>query len=491
MPADSNPIIFMTISSSLREVRACLSHDRTVKVWNLPPSLSTNMNTHLAVLLRKKLFRSHTAFIVFYAFVRVHSSLVPLALLASSLFFCVGFGSCKTTDNAGTVKAVESILNDVRAQTASIQKAQEDLGIVQSNLTAHVEGVSQKVADHVDGARFVNRRNAQTNAFTAVVETELDVAARSLPPPSPQSQEQIIEKLRLALSTNEVDRAKLAELYDLQRTEAEKLRAETGELKQEVKTKEVALGQATQELTNKVALLADVEAKARINAAQAEEARKIAAAERASKVRMRVAGGFMAFGGLLIVAGIVAAYLHVSGVLLPALCAGVGAFLFGWLISYVEGLMQNVWFKIGVGAVLLGGLGLLAWLAYRSTQTRRQSRLDEQISNSTIGAIQELRNDDDRFGLKRFDETLKPYLEAWHTTADGYPHPEVRREIDKRLIKMNLRDAGKKTAAIARMRTAPLQGADAPSPRITTPTLAPEESLAGATSAGTKAPIGK
>jgi hypothetical protein len=365
--------------------------------------------------------------------------------LALVLFGCV-------TDGGGAERAVHSILTDVKTRVEAVQKAQDELVFAESNRVEHAEKTAHFVADRVDGARYANRQNTPINAYTTVVDTELDHAAHSLPPPSDQSQAQIIQKLQLALSNNEADKARLAATNELLRVEAMALRSETTNLANQASTKELALRTKTVELSKKAEELNDVETKARFQSEALAQQQKITQSERGAKIRTRIAAIFMGFGGLLIVAGIIAAYLHVPGVLLPALAGGASAFAFGFFISWIEQFTDKIWFKIGVGVIVLGGVGLLAWLGYRTAQTRKTAKLDAQISNSTIGAIQELRNDDDRFGTSRFNDVIKPYLEAWHTTPDGFPHPDVQREIDRRLVKMNLRDAGKKTATVVRLR---------------------------------------
>ncbi|MDE3085115.1 MAG: hypothetical protein KGJ37_07880, partial [Verrucomicrobiota bacterium] len=144
-------------------------------------------------------------------------------------------------------------------------------------------------------------------------------------------------------------------------------------------------------------------------------------------------------GGLLVAASVIAAFLHASTVLIPGIAGGAAMFALGWLITYVEDLLQKTWFQFGLAAAVLLALGIGGWIVHRSYVARKKAAMDDKISNNTIGAVQDARNDDAKTGSKVF-EALEPYLKEWHVDEKGRPDFDLKDEIENRLVAMNLKN---------------------------------------------------
>jgi len=341
--------------------------------------------------------------------------------------------------NSGTAKEVTSILGEVQQKVDAMKTAQDAMIDTQKQQVTNDQKTMQLVSDSVYGAQYTNQQNPQQNEHTALVDKNLSSAAKSLPPASAEGQRQAIENLQLALSKSESDRAILEARFNQLNTEAEQLRGQAAALKEQVDQRQSKLDDASHQLDDKVGKLKDADATIRIKAAESEEARRQAQQEAAQHTRLRAATVFMVLGGLFIAGAVIATFLHVPGVLWPGIAAGAGMFGLGWAITYVEDLLQNPWFRYGLGGVALGSLGIGGWILYRAYATRRKSALDAKISTNMIGAVQDVRNDDTKTGTKVF-AAIKPYLEEWHVDANGNPDHNLMDEIEKRLVAMNLKN---------------------------------------------------
>ena len=363
--------------------------------------------------------------------------------LALSLFL----SGCQTGKvNQGTADEVTKILKEVQASAKAVQEAQRQLQEAQAQQIQSAQTNAQFISDRVFSARYANDSNSQSNPYTHVVERELSPAARILPDPTATAKLQIIDNLKLALSKSEADQKELAERYGKLEGEAVLNKSNSVALAQLVDKQKKDLDEKTTAQADSVRQLSDSAAKIRLTAATAERERTLKEKEAASKTRLHVAYIFMLLGGLLAVAGVVATFLHVPGVLAPGLGSGVFLGILGWTITYVEDLLHQMWFQVLVFIliVIVGIVG--AWLFSKARTTRGKAQMDADISDNTIGALEEFKNDDEKTGGKKF-AAIKPYLEDWHSTEDGQPHVELRREINRRLLKMNLRSARPAPAA--------------------------------------------
>ena len=95
----------------------------------------------------------------------------------------------------------------------------------------------------------------------------------------------------------------------------------------------------------------------------------------------------------------------------------------------VNQLLQQTWFKVTVGAVMVGIGGVAAWFIYRSFQTRQIHTLNAEFTDTTASALEEVKAHDAATGSNHF-KALQPFLEKWHTTDDGYVNAKLRKHID-------------------------------------------------------------
>jgi uncharacterized protein YoxC len=348
-----------------------------------------------------------------------------------------GANTCETI-GPGVVEETNRIAKEMKQQVGDLKQAQTEMKEAQAKLNEAQGKNSQFVSDRVSGARHANNINQATNAYTGVVENELAPATQLLPPPSPQVAADIEAKLKLALSSAAADRAALQERYAALQKESEQLKAQAAGLGVDLAKKTQTLDEQTKKVEGAATEIASLAEKAKLEAARAADQQKRADAERAAKVRMRIAAIFMIVGGVVIAGGVAAGFFGVANVMAPCICLGVVLGVIGWVITFIEGLMQYLWFKILVVAIIVAVLAVVAWLIYKAFQKRSLSKLDEKISNTTIGALQEAKNTDEDTGSKNFDG-VKNFLRDWHTTPDGYPDDDIQREIDRRLVAMNLR----------------------------------------------------
>jgi hypothetical protein len=349
--------------------------------------------------------------------------------------------SCnQTVPNSGTAKEVTAILGEVRGQVDQMQKAQQEMMEAQHKLLTQVETTYQFISDRINNADFYNLKNNVQNEFTELVSKELVTVKTLLPPPSPESMLERERILQAALRKSEEDKKTLEAYNQRLALEAAHLKGQTDLLQSQVNEKEQTLTAKTLELNAKVTKLADAEADIRIKAAEANTARENAAKEAASKARLKVAMGFMYAGGIMIVASLILFLLaKLKEVLWPGIVGGITLILMGWSITYVEDLLQQLWFRITVGASMVGVIAIVIYMCVKAWKARKKAELDARISIGAIGALQEAKNDDAKLGTQKFT-ALAPHLEEWFVKDDGKPDEEVQREIDARLVAMNLKN---------------------------------------------------
>ena len=283
------------------------------------------------------------------------------------------------------------------------------------------------------------RTERETFRYQRLTGEKLKTAASLPGQPTPESQARVIEELRLALGNSQQDQTRLAAMLEEERKKADEAAAARDAALKEVG---VATGQvqtATTALQTTATKLTSAEERARLDAAAAKDAQEAKAKAQAANTRLHIAYGFMGLGGLLIVAAIVATFLHVPGVLAGGLAGGGALLALGWLITVLEDLLHKLWFQIALGVVLLAALGIVGLLIYRAWKTRQKATMDAAIGQGTIGAIQEAKNDDAKLGSDVY-ASLRPYLKEWFVDDDGKPDTVIEKEIDQRLQALNLKN---------------------------------------------------
>ncbi|MBK8476093.1 MAG: hypothetical protein IPL39_07195 [Opitutaceae bacterium] len=337
-----------------------------------------------------------------------------------------------------TVAEIHTITTELGGKVDAVAANQNALIARQKELEARTTAQMQLAADQVDGASYVNARNLD-NPHTRLTGEKLKTAADLLGPPTPDNARRVEEELAFALSASQQDQDKLRRLLEAERKEAKVIAdaRDAARLNSGKAAEQLSAVTATLQDTSKK--LAAAEAQARLEAARAKDAQEARDAERAARTRQNIAYGFMGFGGLLIVAAIVATFLRVPGVLIGGLAGGGALLALGWMITVLEDLLQNTWFKVALGVVVLGALGVVVYLGLQALKTRRKASMDAAIGQGAIGAIQEAKNDDAKLGGAVY-ASLKPYLKEWFVDDDGKPDIAIEKEIDRRLQALNLKN---------------------------------------------------
>jgi hypothetical protein len=390
----------------------------------------------------------------FYLGMRRH---VSGALAGLCLLALTGCPPGPVPVNSGTSEAVGEILKEVKASVEDMRKTNADfVAALNAKYDAQFKAL-QFIADRIDSAQYYNLKNPDQNQFTLLVKSELDPAAKVAPPPTVANQQATVDKLQLALSNAEVDKAKLQLQNQQLLTQAANLQGQVQATSAEAEKARVAAQTATVTATANVGKLADKDAEIRIQAAENERQAQLAHDAEASKARIKVATVFMVLGGIAVVGGMVAFFLHVPSIVAGAAgAAGVVAFAFGWLITYIEGLMSQPWFQ----PVALGLIGLIVvafgWLGMHVYRERQKAALNEKGFTAVVGALQEAKNDDARLGTTKF-AGVAPHISEWTVNDKGQPDDKLRAHIEQTVIAMNLKNPNG-NAPVPVQTVAPLQG---------------------------------
>jgi len=344
-----------------------------------------------------------------------------------------------TPENPGSAQAVQNVVDEVTVIVDSIKEGQIALREQVEALKVTDDRNDQELADRVYGARYANTENPQQNPHTEVVEKELEAAGSLLlAEPTQEAREDIIRRLRIALTGTQESMAELETEYARLRAEYAQLAEAKNKLEENLSQTATSLEARESELGEKVEQLESIEAEVEIAAAATENERQAKRKERASKYRVMVASAFMGLGGLLAVAGIVGGFLGARAITAPAIVGGGSLLLIGWFITYLEDLMLKQWFQVTVGVIgLCVFVGIGFWIYKKTKERRHEAKFSDTISTNLIGATQEMRNDDARFGTNQW-AGLKKYIEEWNVDDNGNPDVEVDREIKKRLVGLNL-----------------------------------------------------
>jgi uncharacterized membrane protein YgdD (TMEM256/DUF423 family) len=278
--------------------------------------------------------------------------ILRLLIIAASLSVS-GCQFFKQKPNSGTAEEVTVILNEVKSAVDDVNRKQTELIAAERARQEAAQNKDQFISNHVNAASVVNDQNPQSNEHTEIVGRELAPALPLLPPPTLESQARALQNLNLALDKSEASRRELELNYELEKRKSAELKGQVDATAEVVSKKEDELKSSTDKLDETVKTLADKEAEVRIQAAEAERQAVLARKEAASKTRLKVAYAFMGLGGLIVVGAIVATVLRVPGVLHAGLAGGGSLMLIGWIVTYVEDLLQHLWFQVTVGIVLL------------------------------------------------------------------------------------------------------------------------------------------
>jgi len=370
----------------------------------------------------------------------------PFLLLWPVLFLFAGCPSGPGQGGPNTVEEIHRITTELGGKVDTIATNQNALIERQKDLEARTGERMQLAADQVDGAFYVNERNA-VNPYQRLTGEKLKTAASLLGQPTPESQKRVIEELRLALGASQQDQALLAAMLEEERGKAAEAVAARDAALKAVGAATVQVQSATTALQTTATKLTSAEERARLEAAVAKDAQEAKAKAQAANTRLHIAYGFMGLGGLLIVAAIVATFLHVPGVLAGGLAGGGALLALGWLLTVLEDLLRKRWFQISLGVVLLAAVGIVGVLIYRAWKTRRKATMDAAIGQGAIGAIQEAKNDDAKLGREVYT-SLRPYLKEWFVDDDGKPDTTIEKEIDQRLLALNLKNPQGAEAAV-------------------------------------------
>ncbi len=365
------------------------------------------------------------------------SNLIHLTLLALLLQGCDH--KTKYVVSQESVKQMGETLKEIQDGVDKVQNEQKALQQNYENLkTANTEE-KQFVTDQVYKAGFANEKNVQQNEYTDLTGKHLEKASANLLTPSDKAKLDIVEDLRLALSQSEEDKKKLQRRLDELDAESEVLKKKKEELEADIEAQKEELGKTTQNLVASVSDFEKQKTVAEVALANQREAENQEKRQMRAKNNARISAFFMLGGGIVSALAVGAFMLRVPGVLGAGLGGGAVMFLIGWAIGYIEDIRDTYapWFDIIVILISVVTLGILVSSVIRSLKTRGKAQMDEKISDTTVAAIQEFRNDDSLREADNFS-LLEPYLKRWHMDEEGDPDTKIRKEIRNRVNAMHL-----------------------------------------------------
>lgn len=353
--------------------------------------------------------------------------------------------------NQGTAAAVQGILTDITKSVNDIKTAQTGLNTAQDNLKKQQDANGQFISDRIDESRYANKNNPQPNGATGLVESNLATTLPLLPAPSAVVKDKEIQDLKLALSTSATDKAQLQTQIESYKSQVSQLVGQTTLLTQQVATARTSELTATETATANVTLLSNETAKVKIEAASADVARKQQQEALAQKARVETARWFMLAGGVLIAIAIGLTFIHVPDALAVGLSVGGALLGIGWLITYIEDLLQQAWFRYVLDGAILSGLAALAWIGYRAYQHRQTVAATNTGFNNLVGAIQEASNKNPALAAE-----MQPILNEWHLdSTTGQTDPKVVTLINQTAAKLNLINPGQVSAASGELQPKP------------------------------------
>ena len=371
----------------------------------------------------------------------------PISTIAAAMLLCVlTFGGCALlnhpTANSGTATAVNSVVADINTSVKELKTQQDALVTSVNALSTHFSDTNQFVSDRLAESLYANTNNPQPNGTTLLIASNLTEAATAIGvPPSTAVKDREIEDLKLALSTSAADAKTLATRNQDLLNQATALQGQTTLLTSQVTAKETALIAATATVDSKTNALSQANDQVKIKAAEAETARAEAAKEAAQKARLATARWFMLAGGALIALGIVGLFFHIPDAWIASV-AGAALLGTGWLISYVEDLLQQPWFRYGMDGLVVFGIGAGVWFAFRAFQHKTAINTTQSAFEGLVGAVQSAASKD-----TALEAQLQPVLQEWLVTDKGIPDTAVVTAINAMAAKLNLTNPGQPSAA--------------------------------------------
>ncbi len=367
--------------------------------------------------------------------------IIASALLALSLTSCSLFPT-KPAANSGTAASVVTILGGVQASVTNLETKQDALIASWNASKAHNDQVGQFVADRLAVAMYENLNNPQQNSVTSLVQSTLQPAATAIGiQPSATVKDEAIKDLQLALSNSQNDALTLRVKNDALADQAIQLAKATSTLAQQVQTNQADLKTANQAVDAKVGQLAQASAQVTISAKEADTARLQTAREAAAKARLATARWFMLAGGALFALGLVGLFIHIPDAWIAS-ATGLGLLGMGWLVSYIEDLLQQAWFRYLLDGLVVAGIGAFVWFIVRALEHRKGTITTSTGFQNLVGALQEAANKNPALTAE-----LQPFLQQWNVTPTGAPDNAVIAAISKTAVSLNLTNPGQTSAA--------------------------------------------
>lgn len=369
--------------------------------------------------------------------------LIGAILITTALLGCDHFGY--RSANSGTVSAVTAAIAPINTSNKVLQDSISKLTVSVDSLLKVHGAVEQFSADRIEVARYGNSHNPTPSPVTPLIEANLSAAATAIGlPPSPTAEEEKLTSLQLALSKSESDSAILTAHNQDLTNQANLLRGQTQLLTQQINEKEGALVAAAKEVDTKTSQLVQAGDQVKIEANQAQEARKQRDQEAAAKTRLETARWFMLAGGILIALGIVGLFIHIPDSWLASM-AGASVLSVGWLLSYVEGLLKQQWFRYLMDGVVIIGIGAGIWFAIRAFSHKKAIISTNDGFQALVGAVEEAATKNPTMAAQ-----LQPLLQQWLVTDRGVADQNVIDAINKMAAQLNLINPGQIAIASGR-----------------------------------------
>ena len=382
-----------------------------------------------------------------------------ISLLATGCFL---LAACQTDNspNAGTVSEVVSALGQVKSSVDGLKTAVAQDTTAHANQAKGDADTRQFLSDQIEKASFANS-SAPVSSYTMLVHGYLAPAAVVLPPPSADAKTQEIIDLKLALSKAAADQATLKASLDAAAAKAENLKGQNIALAQQVAASDANVTTAVQRADATATQLSGASEQVKIAASQADQARKDRLAAEAAQERVKTARWFMLAGGILLAIGVGLTFIHVPDALAVGGSVGGALLAIGWLISYIETLLQQAWFRYVInGSIGVGALAII-WICYRAWQHRQTTAATSTGFSNLVGAIQEASNKNPALA-----SDLAPFLQQWHITNSGAADSAVLNLINKTATSLNLINPGQTSAATGVVAAAAPQAVAAQAPKV-------------------------
>jgi hypothetical protein len=339
--------------------------------------------------------------------------------------------------NSGTMESINNELKTIQTNTGQLQTDNAALKEAIKQFQQSGKDTLQFLSDRVYSIDYYNTQNPVQNGNTLLIGKEILPAKALLPPPSDAALKTAINNLILQNNTLQTDKDKLQQNYATLQLQAAALKGQNDEKTSQLQAAQAKVDASVSVLAKNTSDLALAAAQADQLAKSNAEAQKEADKQAAAKARIAVASKFMIVGGIICALAIAAAFLHAEAVLWPGLAGGGSLLGIGWLILYIENLMQQPWFKYSVGGVILFAASCLVWIGFKAYETRKKAKAHAALATNLLGIVQEVKNDDVKNGTHVFD-TIAPYWNEWMVDDHGNPDSPLLGQIEDMLVKMNL-----------------------------------------------------